>query len=111
MVLKIDWGEPSIQEKDVLQIKPSDLDDFYVKATDLDKANIYFVLLNSYYICMDADNQEAAAHLSFLIAYYLFISFTPPASCELALRYIKQAITLHPTEEYLEWLALIREGN
>ena len=109
--LKIDWDNPLIEEGDVLQVKTSDLDNFYIAASDFDKSNLFFVLLNSYHCYLDKDEQKTAAHLSFLIAYYLFITLTPPGSCELAMHYIKQAISLHPLEEYSKWLILIEKGN
>lgn len=111
MALKINWKEPIIQESDVMQIQPSNLDDFYVTADNFDKTNLFFVLLTSLHHYLDKGKQENAAHLSFLIAYYLFITLTPPGSWELAVHYIKQAISLNPLEEYKEWLPLIEKGN
>ncbi|BAL00433.1 hypothetical protein OBV_32340 [Oscillibacter valericigenes Sjm18-20] len=111
MMLKIDWGEPVMPENDVLHVQPSDLDALYVAASDFDKSNLFFVLLTSFHHYMDAGKREKAAHLCFLMAYYLFITLTPPGSCELAMHYIKQAIALNPLETYREWLPLIEKGN
>lgn len=111
MILKVDWEEPIIQENDVLQIQPSDLNDFYVAASDFDKSNIFFVLLTSFHYYHACKSSEKAAHLSFLIAYYLFITLTPPGSWELAMYYIDQAISLNPLETYKEWHTLIEQGN
>ena len=49
MQLRIDWNEPIIRKEQVLQIQLSDLDDFYVAASDFDKMNIFFVLLTSFH--------------------------------------------------------------
>lgn len=111
MRLKIDWEEPIIQEDDVMQIQTSDLDDFYVAENDFDKTNLFFVLLTSFHYYLGKEEQEKSAHLSFLISYYLFTTLTPPGSWELAMHYIKQAISLSPLEEYHEWLLLIEKGN
>ena len=110
-MLKIDWGNPIIESTYVLRLKPTDLDDFYVAASDFDKTNLFFVLLTSFHHYLDAGSKEKAAHLSFLMAYYLFLPLTPPGSWLLAMHYIKQAISLNPIEEYKEWLPLIEQGN
>ena len=57
---------------------------------------------------IDQNNNIEAAHLSFLLAYYLFVPLTPPASCSLALHYIKKAISLHNTPTYEQWLDIIK---
>ncbi|HHX60684.1 MAG TPA: hypothetical protein GX707_08220 [Epulopiscium sp.] len=111
MVLKINWKEPVIKESGVMRIQPSDLDDFYIGADNFDKTNLYFVLLTSFHHYLDKGDQEKAAHLSFLMAYYLFITLTPPGSWELAMHYIKQAILLNPLKQYKEWHPLIEKGN
>lgn len=111
MILKINWNNPIIKESDVLSIQPSDLDDFYKEADAYDKANIFFVLLTSLHYFVDKGSNEQAAHLCFLIAYYLFITYTPPGSCSLAMHYIKQAFSLNPLDVYLEWRSLIEKGN
>ena len=111
MTLNINWQEPIIQEQDVMQILPTDLNDFYTAANHFDKTNLFFVLLTSFHHYLDREEGEKAAHLSFLMAYYLFITLTPPGSWELAIHYINQAISLNPLDEYREWLSLIEKGN
>ena len=111
MTLEINWGEPVIKETDILSIQPSDLDDFYVTADAYDRSNIFFVLLSSYHYYLDKKKQNEAAHLSFLMAYYLFITLTPPGSYNLSLHYINEAVSLNPLPEYKEWLLLIQKGN
>ncbi|MBE6898493.1 MAG: hypothetical protein E7475_05760 [Ruminococcaceae bacterium] len=111
LTLHINWSEPLIEDGEVLLIKPTDLNDFYAKASDLDKSNLFFILLNSFHHYFDLGETEKAAHLSFLLAYYLFVPLTPPASCDLALHYIKQALSLNPLDEYRKWLSLMEKGN
>ena len=90
-------------------IKPSDLDDFYITASDFDKSNLFFVLLTSAHFYEEKNEKEKAAHLYYLAAYYLFVSLTPPGSCMLALHYINKALELYPLPEYQEWLGLIQK--
>lgn len=111
MILEINWSEPIIQENIVTQIQPTDLNEFYTSADDFDKTNLFFVFLASFHHYLDKDEQAKAAHLSFLMAYYLFITLTPPGSWNLATHYINQAILLSPLDEYKEWLLLIEKGN
>lgn len=109
--LKIDFANPVIVPEDVLEIQPSDMDDFYVTATDLDKANLFFMLLTSLHHYEAYQDDRRSAHLSFLAANYLFVALTPPGSQELAMHYIKKALVLYPCEEYAQWLAFIKKGN
>lgn len=111
MKLQIDFDEPIIKEERVLQLQPSDLNHFYVTASDFDKSNLFFMLLASFQHYLETEDQEKSAHLSFLMAYYLFTPLTPPGSFELALHYIKEAISLNPLECYTEWLSRIAQGN
>ena len=111
MKLRINWAEPVIAEGDVLQIQPSDMDDFYASASDFDKSNLFFMLLTSLHHYEQKGDTHRAAHLSFLAANYLFIALTPPGSYELALHYMNKAVALNPTKDHLEWLALMEKGN
>ena len=111
MKIRIDFDEPIIKNDEMVDIQPEDLDDFYLNASDFDKNNLFFVLLASLHYYEDTDDTVKAAHLSFLTAYYLFISLTPPGSFNLALHYINKAISLNHLAEYDEWLALIEKGN
>ena len=88
MKLTIDFSEPVFARETVLQIQPTDLNDFYAGASDFDKNNIFFMLLTSLHHYEDLGDKVRAAHLSFLAACYLFIALTPPGSCLLALHYI-----------------------
>lgn len=111
MTISINWDGPRIDGCEIWQLQPSHLDDFYVTASDLDKGNLFFVLLASFHDALDRQEPEQAAHLSFLMAYYLFNALTPPGSQALAEHYIRQAIALHPLEDYETWRALIEQGN
>ena len=111
MNICVDFSEPVIQKEKVLEIRPLDLDEFYMTASDFDKSNLFFILLASLYHYEDTGDSVRAAHLSFLAAYYLFITLTPPGSFNLALHYINKAISLNHLAEYDEWLILIEKGN
>lgn len=111
MQIRINWNEPVIPKVQVLQMQLVDLDDFYVTASGFDKTNIFFMLLTSFHHYLDQGERETAAHLGYLMACYLFRTLTPPGSCELAMHYINQAISLHPLVIYKEWAAQIQEGN
>lgn len=111
MKIQIDFGEPIIPAAIAQQISPNDLHVFYCTASDFDKNNIFFMLLTSMHHYEDQQQSELVAHLSFLIASYLFITLTPPGSGHLALHYINKAIALNPCDEYNEWLELIQKGN
>ena len=92
MKLAINWSEPVLPEEDIPQITPSNLDGFYMNASDLDKSNLFFVLLASCHHCLDRGRRELAARLCWLMAYYLFIALAPPGSMELALHYIRRPL-------------------
>lgn len=111
MIIAIDFEKPIIKSDIVLELAPNDLDDFYKTSSDLDKNNLFFILLTSLHFYEGNNDTYKAAHLSFLISYYLFVSLTPPGSCDLALYYIKKAILLNPISEYNKWLELIKKGN
>ena len=111
MKILIDFSEPIIGKEQILDIRPADLDDFYLAASDYDKNNLFFVLLNSILHYEDSGDIVGAAHLNFLAAYYLYSALTPPGSQGLALHYINKAVLLNHLAEYDEWLDLIKKGN
>ena len=111
MMLQINWDNPIIKEDEIMAIQPSDLDSFYMSGDSYTKTNIFFVLLASYHHYSDMGKSDCTAHLSFLMAYYLFIALTPPGSQQLAKQYIQQAVLLYPTDEYRRWQDLIEKGN
>ena len=111
MELTVDWRDPLIPEEDVLALRPNDLDDFYAGASDWDKNNVFFVLLNTLHKYEDKHDAVRAGHLCFLIANYLFVALTPPGSYDLALHYMGKALAWNPMQEYRAWYDLMEKGN
>ena len=112
MELKIDFGRPIFEEDIAWGITPEDLNDFYSGANELDTLNLFFMLEASFHKYLSEDKHDLASHFAFLIAYYVFIPLTPPASYHLALHYINEAIKLSPhNENYVNWLEMIKNGN
>lgn len=109
--MKIDFGEPIICKEKVLEITTQALDTFYTSSNEVDQLNLFFMLLASLHYHIDQSNNAEAAHLSFLIAYYLFVPLTPPGSYPLAMHYIEKAISLHDTPYYNQWYDFIKKGN
>ena len=111
MKLTIDFGNPIFDEEAAGALTPNDLDDFYVSASELDQLNLFFELEATFHQYLDVGKTGLAAHLAYLTAYYVFTPLTPPASRDLALHYIKEALRLAPCQEYQGWLELIEKGN
>lgn len=111
MTLKIDFSQPVFQKETACEIAVSDLDNFYAASSDLDKSNLFFMLLTSSCHYENSGDFVTAAHLYFLTAYYLFVPLTPPGSYQLAMCYINKAVALNPISEYKEWLSLMEKGN
>ena len=86
MKLEIDFEHPYINEERILAL----------------------TLLHRF---QQGEKWTAAAKCAFLLAYYVFIPLTPPASCELAIYYIDIALEWNDTPEYREWKNLIERGN
>ncbi len=105
--MRIKFDEPIIGKDNVLEIGSKDLDDFYVSASDIDRVNLFFVLLTSLHYYEENEDTIRAAHLSFPTAYYVFTPLTPPGSHYLALHYMNKAISLNPLPEYRGWLAIM----
>lgn len=109
--MRVKFDEPIIGKDNVLEIGSRDLDDYYASASDIDRSNLFFVLLTSLHYYEENGDTVRAAHLSFLVAYYVFTPLTPPGSYCLALHYMDKAISLYPLPEYKEWLAVMKKGN
>lgn len=105
------YDKPAIPPELVYEITESFLDDFYASSNDSEKFNLFFHLLHEYQFLNSLDLQEETAYLCYLLSYYLFVSLTPPHSMPLALFYAKEAVRLHETEKYKEWLNLVERGN
>ena len=111
MKITIDFGHPYFEENVLLGLTPDDLNCFYADASEVDRLNLFFVLEASLHRLQNEKEMQAAARCAFLMAYYLFIALTPPASCELAEFYIDKALEWDETPEYRHWKENIDEGN
>ena len=111
MKISIDFEHPFFDEGVVTELKPTDLDGFYQRENEVNRLNLFFVLEASLHRLQSENRMKAAARCAFLMAYYLFIPLTPPASVELAEFYIDRALEWDATPEYREWKSLIGKGN
>ena len=111
MKIEIDFEHPYFSEKAVSELTTKDLDDFYVVEDEVNRLNLFFVMEASLHRFKREKKAEVAAKCAFLIAYYLLVPLTPPASLELAEFYIDKALELNETQEYREWKKYIDEGN
>ena len=111
MTIKIDFGHPYFDKNEILELSLDDLNCFYGDASEVDRLNLFFVLEASLHRLQNEKEMQAAARCAFLMAYYLFIALTPPASCELAEFYIDKALEWDETPEYRHWKENIDEGN
>ncbi len=111
MKINIDFGHPYFEQEIIFKLDLTDLDDFYCDENDVNRLNLFFVLEASLHRFQSEDKTEAAARCAFLMAYYLFLPLTPPASFELAEFYIDRALEWNETPEYRKWKDLINEGN
>ena len=92
MTIKIDFGHPYFDKNEILELSLDDLNCFYADANEVNRLNLFFVLEASLHRLQNDKKMQAAARCAFLMAYYLFIALTPPASCELAEFYIDRAL-------------------
>lgn len=111
MKIRITFERPYFEEETILALTPQDLDDFYAEANEVDRLNLFFMLEASLHRLQTKDRRKAAARCAFLIAYYLFVPLTPPASLELAGFYIDKALEWEDTPEYRQWKKIMEEGN
>ena len=111
MKINIDFGHPYFDEKTIFEFTLTDLDDFYSDENEVNRLNLFFVLEASLHKLQRENRSKAAARCAFLMAYYLFIPLTPPASFELAEFYIDRALEWDATPEYSQWKKLIGQGN
>lgn len=109
--MKVNFDKPIIEKECVLETVIGDLDNFYASASDIDRVNLFFILLASLHYYEENGDAVRAAHLSFLTAYYVFTPLTPPGSECLALHYMKKAVSLNPIPEYKEWLSIMEKRN
>ena len=111
MEIKIDFGHPYFDEETIFKLTLNDLNDFYANANEVNRLNLFFVLEASLHKFQDRSRTKEVARCAFLMAYYLFIPLTPPASFELAEFYINKALELDETPEYRQWKEAIDKGN
>ncbi len=111
MNLYIDFNYSFISENQVLNVSTYDVDCFYSSSTEIERLNFFFVLLNTFHLLSKKSDNEKAAHISYLISYYLFTALTPPGSESLALYYGECSISLSPLTKYKEWLLVVKNGN
>lgn len=107
MKIKIDFGCPYFDEETIFKL--SHLDDFYTDENDVNRISLFFVLEATLHKFQGKNSVKAAARCAFLMAYYLFIPLTPPATYELAAFYIDKALELDERSEYRHWKEAIDE--
>ena len=111
MKITIDFRHPYFDSKDIFELTLNDLNDFYGDENEVNRLNLFFVLEASLHRFQKENSLKAAARCAFLMAYYLYIPLTPPASWELAEFYIDRALEWEETPEYSQWKKLIDERN
>lgn len=111
MQIVIDFEHPYLGESTIFRLELRDLDDFYADENEVNRLNLFFVLEASLHRFRAGNNRKAAARCAFLMAYYLFVPLTPPASPELAEYYIGKALEWDETPEYRRWKERIDAGN
>lgn len=111
MKIQIDFEYPYFDETAILKLTLNDLDCFYADASEVNRLNLFFVLEASLHRFQSKKCMKAAARCAFIMAYYLFVPLTPPASSELARFYINKALELDETIEYRQWKEAIDKGN
>ena len=88
------------------------LGDLYIGSNDAEKANIFFNLQYIFLRLKDSENKDLAAHIAFIISYYIFVLLTPPHSEEIALYYAIEAAKLaNMDEKYTNWIEFVKSGN
>ncbi|MBQ2141313.1 MAG: hypothetical protein II433_09500 [Acidaminococcaceae bacterium] len=88
------------------------MDDLYAMSNDVEKSNIFFNLQFIFISVKASGDRKLAAHIGYIISYYLFVLLTPPHSEEIALYYANEAVELANKEEkYVEWVDFVKEGN
>ena len=111
MKIKIDFGHPYFDKKTIFELTLDDLNCFYADENEVNRLNLFFVLEASLHRFQSENTMKAAARCAFLMAYYLFVPLTPPASVDLAEFYIDRALEWDEIPEYRQWKKLIDEGN
>lgn len=92
-----------MQDETILQINKDMLDDFCAHSTEMERFHALFNLQKEYMVLQSKGKQVAAAHLGYMISYYLSVATTLPQAEELKLYYATAAVELDPTVEHLAW--------
>lgn len=111
MKIAINFEHPYMDEKTIEKLTIDDLDCFYTDTDEVNCLNLFFILEASLHRLRSKGNWKVAARCSFLMAYYLFVPLTPPASHELAEFYIDKALEWDDMSEYRQWKEIIDRGN
>lgn len=111
MKIRIDFEHPYFDEKTIVKLTLNDLDCFYTDENEVNRLNLFFVLEASLHKLQSGNRMKAAAHCAFLMAYYLFVSLTPPASFELSEFYINKALEWDERPQYRQWKEVIDKEN
>ena len=85
--MRVNFDKPIIEKECVLETVTGDLDNFYASASDIERINLFFILLVSLHYYEEKGDAVRTAHLSFRTAYYVFVPLTPPGSEHLALNH------------------------
>lgn len=94
-----------LQDDMVLQINKDMIDDFCAHSTETDRFHALFNLQKEYMSLQSKHKKAAAAHISYLISYYLSIATTLPRAEDLRHYYANAAVDLNPCELYRDWLS------
>lgn len=110
-MINIDFNQPVISEDNILAMIPRDIDDQYEVSSEIERFNLFFILLATFHSCEDSNKTVLAAHMAYLLSYYLFVALTPPGSEKLALHYAQKALELNPSSLYTQWYDFVLTGN
>lgn len=62
--MRVNFDKPIIKKECVLETVIGDLDNFYASASDIDRVNLFFILLASLYYYEENGDAVRAAYLS-----------------------------------------------
>lgn len=100
-----------IPVKNIFDLTEAILSDLYTQSNEVEGLNIYFHLQYNYYSLLKNNHFKEAAHICYLMSYYLFVPLTPPHSESLALEFATKAEELNPNEKYVQWIEYVLKGN
>ena len=62
MELEISFAHPYLEKGHIMELQANDLNDFYASANEIDRLNLFFVLLNTLHSFGEDLNPERKAH-------------------------------------------------